>query len=174
MNAIKSVRALAVMAALSALTSVASAQTLLTNAPVDVKVTLTSQCRWASGSAPTNLTVDFGSYTAFQAEDKAGNSTSLSLLCTRSFGTKPTITWDADDATESAQGDGVIAGLYYKLSLTDAGGSDGEDPTATGGATSGKPRTVSFTLSGNMPGGQAGTDAKNAQVTHARRLTLSF
>lgn len=174
MKAIQTVRALAAVAGLSALASAASAQAVLTDAPVDVKVTLTSQCRWQSGSAPTGLTVDFGGYTAFQAGPKAGTTTDLVLECTRSFGTAPTVTWDVAGTTAAADGKGVVAGLYYQLSLTGATTSAGTAPTTATGAAGGTPRVATYTLGGSMPGGQAGTDTANAEVTQARTLTLSF
>ena len=167
------VRAIAVAAAFAAVGSTASAQTLLNNANVDVKVTLTSQCRWQSGSAPTGLTVDFGGYTAFGGA-VTGSTTSLVLECTRSFGLSPTVTWDAVGTTAAADGKGVVAGLYYQLSLTGANTSAGAAPTVAGGAASGTPRVVTYTLGGSMPAGQAGTDAANAEVTQTRTLLLQF
>ena len=171
MQTFKTVRALAAVAALSALASVASAQTLLNNANVPVTVSLTSQCRWQSGSAPA-LAVDFGTYTAFGGA-ATGSTTNLVLECTRSFGLSPTITWDASGTVAAADGKGVVAGLYYELSLTGAQTSAGAAPTVAGGAASGTPRVVTFTLGGTMPAGQAGTDTTGV-ATQTRTLLLAF
>lgn len=171
MKVIKTVRALAAVAALSALSSVASAQTVISSEPVEVKVTLTSQCRLTG--AVSGLTVDFQDYTAFQPGPNAGTTTTIGLECTRGFGGAPTITWDADDATEGSNGSGVIAGLFYNLTVGNAQTSAGTAPTAAGGAASGSPALRTFTLGGTMPGLQAGTHA-GAEVTQNRTLTISF
>lgn len=172
MKALHIVRALAAVAALSALSTGASAQALLSNANVDVKVTLTSRCQW-SGTPPTGLAVDFGGYTAFQAAAKPGSTTNLVLECTRSFGLSPTVAWNAAAGVAAADGKGVVAGLYYELTLTGAQTSAGTAPTATA-TPGGTPRVVTFALGGTMPGGQAGTDAAGAEVTQTRTLTLTF
>jgi hypothetical protein len=156
-------RAAAIAAVFSAMSAATSAQTLLSSANVDVKVTLASKCRWDT-SAPTGLTVNFGNYTAFQPAAQPGSSTTMTVECTRGFGGSPSISWDTGDAK------GVIAGLQYTLSLT--GGT--ATPGAAASTTSvGSGDTIDFVLSGSMPALQAGDD-QTGQVTQARTVTLSF
>jgi hypothetical protein len=160
-------RTLAVVAAFAAFAPSASAQAL--SATVETKVNLTSKCRWV-GSAPT-VTVDFGTYVAFQNTAKGieGTAPTLVFECTRSFGTSPTVAWDNINGT--AVGGGLLAGLYYTLSVSAGVASGGTAATAAGGL--GTPQTVTFTLGGSIPADQVGVGA-GGNATVNRTLTLTF
>lgn len=160
------VRVLAAVAAASAFAPSSFAQAMLTNAPVTVSVSLTSQCKWAA-AAPT-LAVDFGTYTAFVGLDAAVTPQTFDLQCTRNFGLAPTVTWD-DTVDGDADGKGVIAGLQYQLTLTGASTSAGNAATPT---TAGTARVVTFSLGGTMPTLQPGDAA--AAASHTRTVTMSF
>ncbi len=152
-------RTAAILAAFSGL-GVASAQSLLNNAEVTVSVTLESKCRWDT-TAPGALAVDFGTYTAFQTTDKTpATPQTFTVECTRGAGT-PTVSWDSTS--------GVVKGLQYTVSLT-AGATVGGTAATT--STIGTGDKVTYTLSGNMPQGQAG-DATEAG-TDTRLLTVAF
>lgn len=163
MKAFNLIRMAGIAAAAFALASGASAQTLLNSANVSVKVSLTSQCKLSS-AAPT-LAVDFGTYTAFGAATTPNPSMTFDVLCTRGFGTAPTITWDANS------GAGVIAGLAYSLALANSATVAGAAATATVGATA---DTLTFKLSGTMASGQAGDNAVAGAQTATRTVTLTF
>lgn len=167
MRTLSLLRAVAAAAAIAAIAPAAPAQTLLNAANVDVKVTLASKCRWAT-SAPTGLTVDFGTYTAFQSGAATGSTTDMTVECTRGFGTSPTVTWDTAGGT--AAGIGVIAGLQYTLSVTGGTPSAG---TAATTSTIGTGDQIVYTLGGSMPALQAGTGTGGA-ATATRTLTLTF
>jgi hypothetical protein len=161
MNASKLIRAAAAVATFAVLAP-ASAQTLLSTAPVTVTATLTSQCRLAA-AAPT-LAVAFGTYTAFQvAALTPATPMTFDIECTRNFGTAPTVAWD------TASSAGVVKGLQYTLSLTAGTPVAGTTATAT---VAGTPATITYTLSGSIAGAQAG-DA-SASGSSARTLTMSF
>jgi hypothetical protein len=163
MKVFKLIRIAGIAAAALVLASGASAQTLLNSANVSVKVSLTSQCK-LSAAAPT-LAVDFGTYTAFGAATTPNPSMTFDVLCTRGFGSAPTITWDAN------AGAGVIAGLAYSLSLSGALKTAGAAATATAGAGA---DTLTFTLGGTMASGQAGDNAGAGAQTATRTVTLTF
>ena len=158
------IRILAVVAAIAALAPAAQAGTA--TADVTVSVNLTSKCRWQGGGADPAITVDFGTYVAFQTGAATGNpSGGATLECTRGFGGTPTATWDGDSA-----GGGVIAGLNYTLSATAGTRQNGTGATVS---TIGTADTIAFTLGGTMPKNQAGAGAGGA-VTAPRTLTLTF
>ena len=168
MKTLSLLRAFAAAAAIAAVAPAAPAQTLLNAANVDVKVTLASKCRWAT-SAPTGLAVDFGNYTAFQVGANTGTTTTMTVECTRGFGTSPTVTWDT--AGGSAAGVGVVAGLQYALSVSGGTPTAG---TAASTTTIGTGDQIVYTLGGSMPALQAGSDQGGAQATATRTLTLTF
>jgi hypothetical protein len=157
-------RTLAVVAAIAALAPAAQAET--SDATVTVKVNLTSKCRIKPGS-DSGLAVDFGAYEAFQPGANTGTAAGgpLTVQSTRGFGGTPSATWDGDSA-----GGGVIAGLSYDLDATAGTRQDGTDATV---GDIGSPDKVEFTLTGTMPGGQAGEGNSGAQ-TATRTLTVSF
>lgn len=163
MKAFKLIRIASAAAALLAFGSGAFAQTVLNNANVDVKVSLTSQCKLAA-TAPT-LAVDFGTYTAFGSATTPNPTQTFDVNCTHNFGSSPTVTWDANG------GAGVIAGLAYTLSLTAGTPAKGADATATAGAGA---DTITFTLKGDMPSGQAGDNNFAGTQTASRTVTLKF
>ena len=161
------IRILAVVAAIAALAPAAQAGTA--TADVTVSVNLTSKCRWQGGGADPAITVDFGTYVAFQTGAATGNpSGGATPECTRGFGRSPAVSWDGSGA--AATGGGVVAGLNYTLTATAGTLSGGTAATANSIGTA---DTIPFTLGGSMPGGQAGAGAGGAQ-TDARTLTLTF
>ena len=167
MKASNLIRALAIAAGFLAVSSGASAQSLLSTANVDVSVTLTSQCKWAT-SAPASMAVNFGTYTAFQVAAKTPAAPqTFAVQCTRNFGTSPTVTWDTAGGT--AAGVGVVAGLQYALSVSAGAPTAG---TAASTSTIGTPDAITYTLSGSMPAGQAGDASLGATAT--RTLTMTF
>lgn len=159
---------LVLAAAVSAFAPTVSAQTLA-GQNVDVTVVLTSQCRKATGT-PATLTVDFGTYEAFQAGPLVPASPpTLNIECTRGYAPAATVAWDGTTAL------GTVAGLQYTLSVTAGTIVPG---TAATIATTGSGDTVPYVISGSMPAGQAGTDTNagtaNAAATVTRVLTLTF
>ena len=159
MKASKLIRIAGLAAAALAFGSGAFAQS---TASVDVKVTLTSKCQWSGGTTPTGLTVNFGTYTAFQVADLTPTTPpTFTVQCTRNS-TTPTATWDTPASS-------TVAGLAYTLNAPAA-------TTVTGAAASGSTGagadTVTFTLGGTIVGGQAGDATAGTTVT--RTLTMSF
>jgi hypothetical protein len=165
MKAIKTVRALAAVAAFSALASGAWAQSL--SQGVTVQVSLASKCRVKAGATPV---VDFGTYTAFQAVKTIPNAASVVFECTRGFGGSPTAAWDTTNGT--AAGVGVLAGLQYTLTVS--GGARAGGGSATTSAL-GTPDLVTYTVDAEMPGDQAGAGATaTVNANHTRTLLVTF
>jgi hypothetical protein len=155
-------RTVAIAAAFTCVAPMASAQALLTAAPVSVTVNLTSQCKWAT-SAPAGLAVDFGTYTAFQVAAKApATPQTFTVECTRNFGTTPTVAWDGGTNL------GVVGGLQYSLAVNAGTPTPG---TAASTTSTGSGDQIIFTLTGSIPGGQAGDASGGADN---RQLTLTF
>jgi spore coat protein U-like protein len=160
MKALQIVRALAAVAALSALSTGASAQ--VTGA-VSVNVTLTSQCRLQTTTAPV---VDFGTYVAFGGGATASD-VEVKFECTRGYGATPTASWDTTNG--NAAGVGVLAGLEYQLTANETR-APGAAATATTGAGA---DIVTYTVGGTMAGNQPGQDSTGVQ-SHSRTLTVTF
>lgn len=156
-------RTLAVVAAFAALAPSASAQAV--SGTVTTQVNLTSQCRWQGGTAPVGVTVDFGTYVAFQTTANPGSTPAVVFECTRGFGTTPTIAWDG------ATSGGVVAGLNYTLTVSAPARVGGSAATA---ASIGTADAVTYTLGGTMPANQAGAGAGGTVQTATRTLTVSF
>lgn len=144
-----------------------------------VSVALTSTCR---AGATTGTGVDFGAYTAFQAAAKTGVvGPTYSVDCTRNLASAPTAAFDTTLGT--AAGDGVVAGLNYKLTAAAAVVAAGTAATA---ATSGQAATgngtatnYAFAITGAMPADQAGSVLNVgveplSAVTQTRSLIISF
>lgn len=134
-----------------------------------VSVALTSQCQ-ASNSG--SQTIDFGTYTAFQASAVTPAGVGLTFNCTRGFA--PTsVTFDATNG--AASGEGVLNGLNYSLSTGAATTTNGTAATATAGGI-GTADAVSYTVTGTMAAGQAGTctTATCAAASHTRTLIVTF
>lgn len=159
-------------AALSLASLSASALTATGNFTVSVQ--LAAKCE----VTVDNPTVDFGTYTSFQLGAATGVATGpITVRCTRGLAA-PVLTFDAPGASV-----GLLAGLNYTLSSAAASASAGG--VATGVAGSGSATTHSYTLSGNMPAGQAGQcattgsvasacDAPLTPVTATRTVTLTY
>jgi hypothetical protein len=164
------IRTLAVVAAIATLVPAAQAGTA--TADVTVTVSLASKCRWQGGGATDpSVTVDFGSYVAFQSGDNSGTTPTVTLECTRGYGAGPTATWDTTNG--DASGGGVVAGLAYTLTATPQPRQGGNTPSTTDPL--GTPDTLAIKLGGTMPGGQAGAGT-TATVSGSvgRVLTLTF
>ena len=159
-------RAIAAAAVAAALAPSASAQAL--TGGVDVKVTLTSQCRVKAGG---NQLIDFGTYVAFDATGKnLPAAATVTFECTRGFGGTPVAKWDTTNGT--AAGEGVLAGLQYTLSVPTGARTTGTTATAT---VAGTPDLVKYTVDAAMPGGQAGAAAgTSANDSHTRTLLVTF
>jgi hypothetical protein len=148
-----------------ALASTAQAGT--TNNNFNVSTTLSSQCS-ATNSGTT--TVDFGTYTAFQAAPQASTSVNLQFQCTRGFA--PTsVAFDTVNGT--AAGVGVLVGLQYSLT---AGAPSTVAGTAATTASIGTGDAVTYAVSGSMPANQAGTcaTASCGPTSHVRTLIVTF
>lgn len=149
-----------------------SASAAIATGNFTVSVQLAAKCE----VTVDNPTVDFGTYTSFQTGAATGTATGpITLRCTRGLAA-PALTFDAPGASV-----GLIAGLNYTLSSGGAVSVNGA--AATGTAGSGSATTHSYTLSGNMPAGQAGQCATAgsaasacdaAAVTATRTVTLTY
>lgn len=138
----------------------------------DVTVTLTSKCQVKGTPTPV---LAFGTYTAFGAAVPA-TPVGIIFECTRGLGTAPTAAFDTTNGTSSATGAaptgaGVVAGLQYTLGASAAKSTVGTAPVAGGAA--GTADEYTWTITGNMPAGQAGTDTAGV-ATQARTLTVSY
>ncbi len=144
------------------------------SADFNASVTLTSVCRVKTGF--NNLTLDFGTYTAFQASAQTATAIDIDFECTRGFGAAPTVAFDTGtDRTSSAAGAtatgaGVVSGLNYTMAV-----AAGTNTAGTAATTSsiGTPDTYRFAVSGSMPSGQAGTKTTGVQ-TQSRQLTITY
>ena len=119
----------------------------------NVSVTLSSQCRQTNTGTQT---VDFGTYTAFQAGAQASvASASLAFECTRGFSPVSTA-FDTVLADSTAAGVGVVQGLQYALTAAAPVNVAG---TAASSATIGTGDAKTYVVSGTMPALQAGACA---------------
>ncbi len=157
----------AAMAAMfGSMASPVMAQTASNN--FNVSVSLTSQCRQTNTGTQT---VDFGTYTAFQAGAQASvASANLTFECTRGF-TPTSTAFDVVNGT--AAGLGVVQGLQYALST--AAPTTGAGTAATT-ATIGTGDTKTYVVSGSMPALQAGDCALAScgPTTQLRTLIVTF
>jgi hypothetical protein len=153
----KKILAAAVLVAVSV--PVSAASPLPNN--FNVSVVLSSQCEVTNVSAPT---VDFGTYTAFAGPSTAAPTASLTFRCTR--GLAPAVTFDTVNGL--ANGDGVIAGLNYTLSVGGATVGPGTDALP---GVAGTADTRSYTVTGGMVAGQAGG---TGAASHVRQLILTY
>jgi uncharacterized protein YaiE (UPF0345 family) len=143
------------------------AQSATTGNAFTVSTSLTSQCQATNSGSQT---VDFGTYTAFQATPQAGTPVNLLFQCTRGFA--PTsVAFDVVNGT--AAGVGVLIGLQYTLSAGAASTVVGTPATT---ATIGTGDAVTYAVSGSMPAGQAGTCATAGcgPTSHVRTLIVTF
>lgn len=157
-------------------TVMASQQALAANVSADfnASVTLTSVCRVKTGF--DNLTLDFGTYTAFQTGAQTATGIDIDFECTRGFAAAPTVEFDtgtdrtSSAAAATATGAGVVAGLNYTMAVAAGANTPG---TAATTASIGTPDTYRFAVSGSMPAGQTGTDSAGVQ-TQSRQLTITY
>ncbi|MCY0858724.1 hypothetical protein [Cupriavidus sp. D39] len=135
-------------------------------------VTLTSVCRVKTGS--DNLTLDFGTYTAFGAA-KDATSINVDFECTRGFAATPSVSFDTGtDKTStsgaSASGVGVVSGLQYSIGAAAGVQTAGSAATT---ASIGTPDTYRYVVSGTIAAAQAGTTSTGIQ-TQARVVTITY
>ena len=133
----------------------------------NVSVNLASRCIATNVSAPT---LDFGSYTAFQASAATpATPVTLTFDCTR--GLAPvSVAFDTTNGT--AAGVGVLVGLQYSLSASAASVING---TAASTTSIGTADAVSYSVTGSMPALQAGScGAATCAGTHLRTLIVTY
>ena len=167
----------------AALFSVAPASQAATlGGAFNVSASLSSLCTLVPGGPPT---VAFGTYTAFQALPLTAPPVTIAFDCTRGLGA-PTMALDIVNGTSTAvgtvagaaaTGDGVlpVVGLNYNISVTGAKSATGVAPTTVTGNI-GTADTYTFTISGTMPAGQAGTCTTGicGPDTQTRTLTITY
>lgn len=166
------------VAALS-LASLSASAITFTSTAFNVTVTLTSTCR--AGLVGGNAGVAFGGYTTFGPAITGIVGPTYSVDCTRNLTTTaPTAAFDVVNGT--AAGDGVVAGLNYKLTAAAAVVTAGTPATAaTSGQTTpgnGSATNYAFAITGNMPANQAGSVVAAGEplsaTTQSRSLIISF
>jgi len=171
-NAMKSSHLALAVCAIGLLSQPATAANV--SADFNASVTLTSVCRVKAGQS--NLTLNFGTYTAFQASAQTATGLNIDFECTRGFGGAPTVAFDtgtdrtSSAAGTSASGAGVVAGLYYTMDVAEGVITAGTAATTSGGGT---PDTYRFAVTGSMAAGQAGTNSSGAQ-SQSRQLTITY
>jgi len=139
-----------------------------TNNDFTVKLTsLVSQCS-ATNSGTT--TIDFGTYTAFQASAASGGPVNLTFNCTHNFAPTGAV---FDTTNGNATGAGVLVGLQYQLAIGAPSTVAGAAPTLTTGAGA---DVVTYAITGSMASGQAGQCATSTcgPASHTRTLIVSF
>lgn len=143
------------------------AQSATSNNNFNVSTSLSSQCQATNSGSQT---VDFGTYTAFQAAPQPSTSVNLLFQCTRGFAPASVA---FDTVNGNAAGAGVLVGLQYNLSAGTASIVGGIAATT---ATIGTGDAVTYAVSGTMPSGQAGACATSAcgPTSHVRTLIVTF
>jgi hypothetical protein len=130
-----------------------------------VSVTLSAQCQAKDTGTKT---LDFGTYTAFQADAQDATGIDIEFECTR--GLVPTsVAFDTTNGT--AIGGGVVGGLNYDMEIATAVVTDGTDSTSAA-ADIGKADLRSYAISGTMAASQAGE--VGATASHTRTLIVSY
>ncbi len=130
-----------------------------------VQVVLSSQCR---AVATGTKTLDFGTYTAFQATQQDATAIDIEFECTRGLA-PTTVAFDAVNGT--AIGGGVLGGLNYDMEYATAVVTDGDAATSAAGDI-GTADLRSYEISGSMAALQAGELL--LPVTHTRTLIVSY
>jgi hypothetical protein len=130
-----------------------------------VAVVLSAQCRATDSGTKT---LDFGTYTAFQAGVQNATGIDIEFECTR--GLVPTsVAFDATNGT--AIGGGVIGGLNYDMEFAAAVVTDGDAATSAADDI-GTADVRSYAITGTMGALQAGQ--VGAAVSHTRTLIVSY
>jgi hypothetical protein len=144
-----------------------------------VSANLASACRIKTGF--DNLTINVGSYTAFQSGDLVSSAVNIDFECTRTLGSITGV-FDDDAGTDTLSsaaaaqptGAGVLSnGLNYTLATA---ASSVAAPTVATSVSIGDAMIRRFAVTATIPELQAGTCA-NANCnggTQARTLTLNF
>lgn len=148
----------------------------------NVTVSVSSLCTLTTVGTPS---LDFGTYTAFGSASIPAPTAQLTFDCTRGL-TAPTMALDTTNGTSTATGavggaaatgDGVlpVVGLNYHLSVAGSKTGTGVAPTTAFGDI-GTADTYTFTVTGSMPNGQAGTCTTGTcgPDTQLRTLTVTY
>lgn len=131
-----------------------------------VQVVMTPTCLINAGSSLTGNTIDFGTYTAFDAAPTVTAPTfTFTVKCTRDLGAA------APTAAVTGGNDGVVAGLNYSLTVALTAPTTGTAATPNP-TPNGTPATFPFKVTGSMAGNQAGS--ATALQTDSRVLVVSF
>lgn len=166
--------ALVAALALASLSTPLFAQTVSGN--FNVNVNLTAKCDLQTVGTPV---LDFGSYTSLTTTTVTPTNIGLAFRCTRGFAAAPTVAFDTGtDKTSTASGatatgEGVVAGLRYTLAVSAGALVAGATATAGAPGSNGTADVYTYTISGSMPGLQAGQTPVGAQ-SQARVLTITY
>jgi hypothetical protein len=153
------------------------AQAAVTTSPLvttfSVSGSTTSGCQAATVGAGVGPAADvvFPAYTAFQGVVTSSSGPTIGVECTRDLSAAPTAVFDNDGAVGNklATGGGTVAGLNYVLTAGTVATVPGSPSTASSIGTA---TNYSFTVSGSMPAGQAGS--ATASSPQARALIISW
>ena len=131
----------------------------------DVEVVLSAQCRAKDDATKT---LDFGTYTAFQATVKNATGINIEFECTRGLAPS-SVAFDTTNGT--AAGGGVVGGLNYDMAFATAVVTAGDAATSAADDI-GTADVRSYAISGTMGADQAGATA--GALTHERTLIVSY
>jgi hypothetical protein len=130
-----------------------------------VEVILSAQCRAVDTGTKT---LDFGTYTAFQAGIQNATGINIEFECTRGL-VPTTVAFDTTNGT--AIGGGVVGGLNYDMAFATAVVTNGDAATSAADDI-GTADLRSYAITGTMGADQAGATA--AAVSHTRTLIVSY
>ena len=152
-----------------------SALSATENGGFTVDVSLTSKCLVTSSTPSLSFT-----YEAFGAAVSA-TAIPITFKCTRGI-PAPTVAFDVDTSTDkissatglTATGGGVISGLKYTLAVAANSSTDSGTPASS--SNTGTAKLLSYSVSGIMEAGQAGTCATSGTctATQARSLIVTY
>lgn len=133
-----------------------------------VSVSLSSQCKAVSSGTKT---LDFGTYTAFQADPITSAGITIQFECTRGFAPSSV---DFDVVNGTAIGGGVLAGLNYDLEASAAVVTAGTSATSAA-ASIGTADIRTYTVTGTIAADQAGAGTTaTAPASHTRTLIVTY
>jgi hypothetical protein len=128
-------------------------------------VTLSAQCTARDSGT---LTLEFGTYTAFQTTPATANSIELVFECTRGY-VPASVAFDTANGTDS--GGGVLNGLNYDMEFTSPEVTAGNMASATANDT-GTADVLIYAISATMQPLQSGELLQPA--SHTRTLIVSY
>ena len=151
--------------ALVAVVPVANALTASNN--FTVTATLSSACQVSNNLTQT---INFGTYTAFQASAITPAAISLIFNCTHNY---PPISVAFDAVNGSAAGLGVLNGVAYSLTAAAPTTAAGANATTTVAAGQ---DVVTYAVTGTMAAAQPGqcATASCGPTSHTRTLILTY